>query len=285
MKTVQQEYYSARKENGLYVGTLDLRNPVTQKVLRYVNEAFAHQKDRGGYPYIYHLLYVAEHVDPDAANVALLHDAMEDQGATKESLLSLGISEKEVEAVDALTRKGGEDTDEGYFAYVNRIRETHPLAFKVKQADLLMNADLRRIKTITAKDIDRSFKYEAALTNQGAAYLALKKELGQVQTRDPQEIKKIIEGISSPFRPYRNSLILLTSFRKELPQVLNESQTLILLATLSSDGRPVFNGFTPSKAVQRAYEEVEKDWRRLLRQESDFPCSSFNFFLEAKAGS
>jgi hypothetical protein len=148
-----------------------------------------------------------------------------------------------------------------------------------------MNADLRRIETITAKDIDRSFKYEAALTNQGAAYLALKKELGQVQTRDPQEIKKIIEGISSPFRPYRNSLILLTSFRKELPQVLNESQTLILLATLSSDGRPVFNGFTPSKAVQRAYEEVEKDWRRLLRQESDFPCSSFNFFLEAKAGS
>jgi hypothetical protein len=279
MKTVQQEYYSARKENGLYVGTLDQRSPVTQKVLRYVNEAFAHQKDRGGYPYIYHLLYVAEHVDPDAVNVALLHDAMEDQGATKESLLSLGISEKEAEAVDALTRKGGEDTDEGYFAYVNQIRETQPLAFKVKQADLLMNADLRRIETITAKDIDRSFKYEAALTNQGAAYLALKKELGQVQTRDPQEIKKIIEGISSPFRPYRISLILFDSFRKELPQVLSKSQTLILLATLSADGHPIFNGFTPSKAIQRAYEDVEKEWSDLLKQKE----KGISFLLSAIA--
>lgn len=269
MKTVQQEYYSARKENGLYVGTLDLRNPVTQKVLRYVNEAFAHQKDRGGYPYIYHLLYVAEHVDRDAVNVALLHDAMEDQGATKESLLSLGISEKEAEAVDALTRKGGEDTDEGYFAYVNHIRETNPLAFKVKQADLLMNADLRRLKTINSKDVDRSFKYEAALTHQGREYLALKKELSQIPTDDLEVLQKDLVRISSPFYPFRISLLFLSSFQQELPKILSIDQAEILLASLSSNAGPSFQGFVPSSAIQKAYEEVKKDWKNLLSRKAD----------------
>lgn len=291
MKSVIEEYYSARKTAGLYVGTLEREDPVTLRVLRYVNEAFAEQKDRGGYPYIYHLLYVASHVDEDAIRVALLHDAMEDQGATKSSLLSLGISEKEVDAVDALTRKGGEETPEGYFAYVKRIRETNPLAFKVKQADLLMNADLRRLKQIRPQDIDRSFKYEAALLNRGALYLhdasllnsdeassfarhyfashPIPEKESECQEYAKRFLQEFASRFATRFEPTRTGFILLRELPPEKKQDLFFAQAMFLLALLHQGAHPGCQDFTPSSYVKDAYDEIEQEYPLLLLQQGE----------------
>ena len=172
-KSLSYEAFLARAPEGPYpgleedpdliVGDLDLNDQGLLRVVRFVNGIHSRQKDRGGHPYIYHPIWVAEHVSDAAKKVALLHDSMEDCGVNEEKLRSLGLSEKEVLAVKALTRQGSENTLEGYFAYVQGIRETNPFAYEVKQADLLMNMDLRRLPTLGVLDLERAFKYEAAL--------------------------------------------------------------------------------------------------------------------------
>jgi len=180
-KSISYEAFLARSPEGPYpgleedpdliVGDLDLNKKDLFEVIRFANEIHSRQKDRGGHPYVYHPIWVAEHVSDGAKKVALLHDSMEDCGVNEEKLRQLGLSEKEVLAVKALTRQGSENTLEGYFAYVKFIRENNPLAYEVKQADLLMNMDLRRLPTLGVLDLERAFKYEAALMEKEKEYL------------------------------------------------------------------------------------------------------------------
>jgi hypothetical protein len=271
MKSVEDEYYSRVKRNGLLVGDFSLKDPTTRKVLSYVNEAFKTQKDRGGYPYLYHLLYVASHVSENAVRVALLHDAMEDQGATEEDLRALGLSEKEIEAVELLTRHGGEETDEGYFAYVEEIRKKSPLAYEVKQADLAMNGDLRRLPSIASKGLDRSFKYEAALRHLGASYLLEKKALAELLSQNSllskekdlvPALQKALEqqGIPLDFLPRRTALLLLEKWNSNLIQTLDASQSGLLLFTLFDEKPTLFKDLTPSSFIKEAFQRVDQEW-------------------------
>lgn len=61
------------------------------------------QKDKGGFPYIHHPIYVAVGMQNEIeAAVALLHDVIEDSNFTAEQLLDAGISRIVVETVQIL---------------------------------------------------------------------------------------------------------------------------------------------------------------------------------------
>lgn len=121
--------------------------------------AHSGQLDKAGESYVKHAFAVAEKMDDeDSTCAALLHDVVEDTDFTLDDLRAIGMSEAVVEAVDLLTR--GPDQD--YFAYVLALRD-HPIASKVKRADLEHNADLSRFKRLTSFDMRRRAKYLEAL--------------------------------------------------------------------------------------------------------------------------
>ena len=113
---------------------------LTIKAMNLAYSAHHGQFDKGGVPYIFHPIHLAECMDDEISTcVALLHDTVEDTDVTLEQL------EKEfpreiVEAVSLLTHA----EDVGYFDYIRVIRQ-NPIAVKVKLADLAHNGDPKRI--------------------------------------------------------------------------------------------------------------------------------------------
>ena len=114
----------------------------TELTIRAMNLAYsAHhgQFDKGGVPYIFHPIHLAEGMDDEVSTcVALLHDTVEDTEITLEDLAA-EFPTAVVEAVGLLTHTEGTD----YFDYVRRIR-SNPIAMKVKLADLSHNMDAAR---------------------------------------------------------------------------------------------------------------------------------------------
>ena len=123
------------------------------KALEIVSCLFKHDKDKGGYPYMLHLLYVYRHVDSiNQKVVALLHDVIEDKKVTRDSLLDIGFPNEIVNDVEILSRKKGYD----YSKYIdNIIKNGSYNALCVKLADLKNNMDLSRIKNPTIADYER----------------------------------------------------------------------------------------------------------------------------------
>ncbi|HEX2081245.1 MAG TPA: HD domain-containing protein [Longimicrobium sp.] len=118
-------------------------------------EAHRGQKDRAGAPYILHPLRMMFRVQTDAERMAaVLHDVVEDTGWTLEALRERGFPEEVVEAVDHLTRREGES----YEDFVTRAA-AHPVARRVKVADLEDNMDVRRTGTLAEGDVERLGRY------------------------------------------------------------------------------------------------------------------------------
>lgn len=116
------------------------------------------QTDKAGAPYIFHPLRLMLRMKDEAARMAaVLHDTVEDTDVTLAALRRLGFPKAVVEAVDRLSRREGET----YEAFIARIKR-HPLARRVKLADLADNMDLSRLKSPTAKDRQRLVRYRAA---------------------------------------------------------------------------------------------------------------------------
>ena len=115
----------------------------TELTIRAMNLAYAAhhgQFDKGGVPYIFHPIHLAEKMDDEISTcVALLHDTVEDTAVTLEQLAK-EFPKEVVEAVRLLTH--AEDVE--YFDYVRAIKE-NPVAVKVKLADLDHNGDPKRI--------------------------------------------------------------------------------------------------------------------------------------------
>ena len=123
--------------------------------------ATAHQGqvDKAGAPYVLHPLRMMLSVDSlDARIVAVLHDVVEDTSITFDELLAEGFSPTIISALEALTKRKGEDYD----AFIQRVAP-NPLARGVKLADLRDNSDLSRIAAPTAKDYQRVEKYRRAI--------------------------------------------------------------------------------------------------------------------------
>lgn len=130
-----------------------------EQALAIAIEAHRGQVDKDGKEYIRHVLRVMATVEEgDQQIVALLHDVVEDTKLTLDDLRERGFPRHIVEAVDAMTRRDGED----YFDFVVRAA-TNPLAYPVKVADLRDN--LR--KSADAGSAQRGEKYRKALKMLG----------------------------------------------------------------------------------------------------------------------
>ena len=114
------------------------------------------QRDKGGKPYIFHPLNVSLNVKgKDEKIVALLHDVIEDTSYTIDDLKFLTKDQRDVLLL--LTH----DKDISYMTYVEAIKK-NKIARRVKLADLDQNMKLKRLKTVTEKDLERLEKYKRA---------------------------------------------------------------------------------------------------------------------------
>ena len=128
------------------------------RAIRIAVEAHRGQKDRAGAPYILHPLRMMFRLQTDAERMAaVLHDVVEDTDWTLDQLRAEGFPEEVVAAVDHLTRRDGESYEE----FVIRAA-AHPVARRVKIADLEDNMDVRRMGTVTEQDGDRLTRYHRA---------------------------------------------------------------------------------------------------------------------------
>lgn len=126
------------------------------RAVELAREAHAGQVDKAGAPYIEHPLRVMAALEgAEAKMVGVLHDIVEDTEVTLEALREVGFSAAVVRAVDALTKRDGED----YEAYLARVI-ADPLAVRAKIADMTDNMDLSRIPSPTEKDRRRLEKYQ-----------------------------------------------------------------------------------------------------------------------------
>lgn len=122
-------------------------------------EAHAGQVDKAGAPYILHPLRLMTQMQTEEEQLAaVLHDVVEDSDFTFETLQEAGIPEEVIETLKLLTHQ---ETD-SYEAYVSKIKP-HPVARKVKLADLTDNMRLDRIPHPTEKDVARLQKYAQAI--------------------------------------------------------------------------------------------------------------------------
>jgi len=113
--------------------------------------------DRGGNPYILHCLAVMHMLrttDQELQCIAVGHDLFEDTNTTAEELRQVGISERVIEGIKALTKMPGESYEE----YKAKVKANSD-AVLVKMQDLRHNSDIRRLKGVTEKDIARVVKY------------------------------------------------------------------------------------------------------------------------------
>ena len=127
------------------------------KVLVLATNAHAGQFDRGGNPYILHPLKVMHYLkttDEELQCMALLHDVVEDTKTSWKDLEEIGCTERVINGVKALTKQPGQTYDE----YKETVFANED-AMRVKLCDLRHNTDIRRLKGVTQKDIERMAKY------------------------------------------------------------------------------------------------------------------------------
>lgn len=129
--------------------------PDIEEAIRIAVEAHRGQKDRAGAPYILHPLRLLFRVQTNAERMAaVLHDVVEDSAWTLDDLRARGFAEEVVSAVDHLSRRESESYEE----FVERTA-AHPVARRVKLADLEDNLDVRRIGHVNEADAERLNRY------------------------------------------------------------------------------------------------------------------------------
>ena len=131
------------------------------QALKIMIDAHYGQFDRGGKPYALHPLAVMSLLDDSVKNnetiqvIALLHDVVEDSDVTYSDLRTAGISERAIEGIRCLTKVPGQTLEE----YKSAVMSNRDAMF-VKMADLTHNSDVRRLKGVSDKDLERMAKYQ-----------------------------------------------------------------------------------------------------------------------------
>jgi hypothetical protein len=115
-----------------------------EKAIAIAVQAHAGQTDKFQKPYILHPLRLMFRMASEEEMIAA-------------ALKAEGIPTSVLEAVDHLTRR----KDETYEEFTRRAG-AHPIARKVKLADLEDNMDIRRISQLQEKDLERLEKYHRA---------------------------------------------------------------------------------------------------------------------------
>lgn len=125
---------------------------VNQSLFYAILELFKDKTDKGGKPYIGHLIRVAQNVKPQFARIAFCHDVIEDCGVDEKWLMNpdFGLTEYEIKAIRTLTRPKGMT----YSNYILNIMNTEDLSVMyVKMADLLDNMNLNRLRDMSKKTL------------------------------------------------------------------------------------------------------------------------------------
>ncbi len=131
----------------------------TVRAMQIAYDAHHGQTDKGGVPYIFHPIHLAEQMqDEETTTAALLHDVVEDTPYTLKKLASAGISATVLEAVKLLTHEEGV----AYMEYVERLSHNR-IARAVKCADLRHNSDRTRLTDCGENTEKRLKKYKKAL--------------------------------------------------------------------------------------------------------------------------
>jgi len=126
-----------------------------QRAVEIATEAHKNQVDKNNDPYLLHILRVMNAGRTmDEKITGILHDLIEDTNWTFSDLEAEGFSSEIIEAINCLTKKETED----YNQFIQRIK-TNPLAIKVKINDLVDNLDIKRLQSVTEKDVPRLNKY------------------------------------------------------------------------------------------------------------------------------
>ncbi|MEL6271954.1 MAG: GTP pyrophosphokinase [Chloroflexota bacterium] len=129
--------------------------PTIEDAIFLALEAHRGVKQKDGSPYILHPLALMTRFHTEAEQmVAVLHDVIEDTDVALDDLRAAGYPENVLQALELVTRR----SDETYDEFIERIKP-HPLARRVKIADLEHNMDVRRLPEVTEKDRERMERY------------------------------------------------------------------------------------------------------------------------------
>jgi len=128
------------------------------KALKIAFQAHQDQPNMDKKPYLYHPMRLADRAaTEDERIVALLHDAVEDSGATLDSLRAGGFPEHIVTAIDHLTKREGE----AYDAFIERVL-LDPLATKVKLLDIEDNLNMAQLPEAGVPNLEQAAAYQKA---------------------------------------------------------------------------------------------------------------------------
>jgi (p)ppGpp synthase/HD superfamily hydrolase len=128
--------------------------------IHFAAEKHVLQTDKGGRSYILHPLRMMMRLrtnDDELMAIAVLHDVVEDCKVSFDELRNIGMTERVIAGVAALTKQNGET----YEQFIDRTTGNRD-AMLVKREDLRDNSDITRLKGISEKDITRMAKYMAA---------------------------------------------------------------------------------------------------------------------------
>jgi len=134
------------------------KGEMLSNMLVLATNAHAGQFDKGGNPYILHplkVMYKLKSDDEELNCIALGHDVIEDTDTTYDDLRAAGMTERVINGIRGLTKLPGQSMSEykkGVFANID--------CMLVKKEDLRTNSDLRRLKGVTPKDIERVGRYQ-----------------------------------------------------------------------------------------------------------------------------
>ena len=124
---------------------------------KFANRVHEGTRDRNGVDYIQHPIYVANQFEIyDFKIVGILHDVVENTSTKLEDLEKCGFPPKIINAIEAITRRDGED----YFDYLERLKHNY-IDRKVNIEDVKHNLQEDRLKNLHNKEALRK-KYERA---------------------------------------------------------------------------------------------------------------------------
>lgn len=135
-----------------------MKRVMLEKMLRLAANAHAGQFDLEGQPYFLHCMRVLVYLSSDDEElqcIAVGHDLLEDTKITVEDL-EREFTSRVVSGIDRLTKWPGQSYEGYKIAVLSSVD-----AMLVKKADLTDNSDLRRLKGIRPKDLERTARYYA----------------------------------------------------------------------------------------------------------------------------
>lgn len=132
------------------------------KAIAIAAKAFENKKDKGGKPYILHLLRVMNGVDQndeELMSIAIMHDLLEDlpHEWDIERISAEGFSDRVCNALWVLTHDG----ETPYHRYIERV-SLNADARLVKLSDLKDNSNYLRLKEVNEKSFESMKKYHAS---------------------------------------------------------------------------------------------------------------------------